>query len=432
VKKDQGFVRYINKNQGTFVLDPEPDLPTVKNDLYVLCNSPVPEPRAFIKVNVRETEPFRELVGRTGKEVKVTNIKYVFGWERLNVCDMLKPIYIPGFEDVDMRGMQQEDFLEFMSLSIKRKYLTPEIQYSLCLYTVASPEVSDYQKGGINTTVLANFEPLEKWSKFKKLSGVIPAEYRKPSAEHFYKNVEVDNFRYKDRFNYETGETVTVAETDLEYQKMKSREISLAYHNNLAVPVEVPLPLNVEFRTLTDINDDLRIDFAAGRNFLMDSLLVEPEIPEEEHRHLLDKIYEFSDGFRGMSNDFKYAKDALRISSHLLRRLALAFARFDYSPVVTREHMQEAIDLWMDLQSEVVKMGFAGQKYKGFYNLLAGEKIVFGELVDMKNTGVETTVDNLKAITKVNLKDLDDILASLVRKHFIYFINRNKIGFIED
>jgi hypothetical protein len=94
--------------------------------------------------------------------------------------------------------------------------------------------------------------------------------------------------------------------------------------------------------------------------------------------------------------------------------------------------MQEAIDLWMDLQSEVVRMGLAGQKYRGFYNLLAGEKIVFGELVDMKNTGIETTVDNLKAITKVNLKDLDNILASLVRKHFIYFINRNKIGFIED
>jgi hypothetical protein len=430
VKKDQGFVRFINKKQGTFVLDPEPDLPTVKNDLYVMLKQPFPEPRAFIKVNVRESEPFRELVGRN--QVKVTNLKYVFDWERVNVCDMLKPIYIPGFEDVDMRGLQQEDFLEFMSLSIKRKYLTPEIQYSLCLYAVASPEVSDYQKGGINTTVLANFEPLEKWSKFKKLSGVIPTEYRKPTSVHFYKNVEYNSYSYKLRTNPETGEKYTVVDTDLEFHKIKAREISLAYHNNMAEPVEVPLPLNVEFRTLSDINNDLRIDFAAGRNFLMDSLLIEPEIPEEEHRHLLDKIYEFSDGFRGMGNDFKYAKDALRISSHLLRRLALAFARFDYSPVVTREHMQEAIDLWMDLQGEVVKMGFAGQKYRGFYNLLAGEKIVFGELVDMRNTGIETTVQNLRAITKVNLKDIDDILAALVRKHFIYFINRDKIGFIED
>jgi hypothetical protein len=41
-------------------------------------------------------------------------------------------------------------------------------------------------------------------------------------------------------------------------------------------------------------------------------------------------------------------------------------------------------------------------------------------------------VQNLRAITKVNLKDIDDILAALVRKHFIYFINRDKIGFIED
>ena len=74
----------------------------------------------------------------------------------------------------------------------------------------------------------------------------------------------------------------------------------------------------------------------------------------------------------------------------------------------------------------------AAKKYKDFYMLITDEKIVFAELVEMKETGVNTTVTNLKAITKVSLIDLNDILASLARKHFIYFINNETIGFIED
>lgn len=412
-KENQGYVRYVSKRNGYFCLNPSKDLISTKNEAFILKNPPAPEEGTFIRVTVSETEPMKEPDGRGG--LKVTYLKFVSSWETFKVCDMLKAVKSPGFEDVLDRGMQQEEFLDFMSLTVKRKFLTQQLQYSLCLYAVASPEISEYQKGGINTTILTKSQANKKWNKWKRITSVIPPEYKKSNAEHFYKNVEAK-----------------ALDPDLEFYRQKSREISLAYQNNLAVPVEVPLPLNVEFRTVADIKEDFKINFAAGRNFLLDAVLIEPEIPDSEHRHLLDSIYDFSDEFRSMCNAFHYTKNALRISASLLVRLSSSFARFNFEPTVNRDNIKESVNLWADLQREVVKTGMAAKKYKDFYMLATDEKIVFTELEEMKETGVNTTVTNLRAITKVSLIDLNDILASLARKHFIYFINNETIGFIED
>jgi hypothetical protein len=407
LKNPHGYVRYIEEKNGIFYLDPSKNLKAVGDKIYFYQGKKKPDERALIKVTITETEPLKEPDGKGG--LKVTRIFKVFTWETVNIKDILQPIRLMEEEE---RGLEQEEFLDFMSLSIRKKYLTPELKFGLCLYAVASPEVNEHQKGGINTTVLANYQPLEKWGKFKRITSVIPSEFRKPTSEHFYQNVDY-NKKYQDS----------------DFLNSKAREISIAYHNDMAVPVEIPLPLNVEFRTVSAIKEDFKIDFSAGRSFILDTLLFEPVIPESESRYVLDAIYEFSYNFRAF-NYFAYFENTLSICASILLKLTRAFARFNFEDTVNKENVDEALNFWQDLQKSVNKTGLAAKKFSGFYNLHTDEKIVLTDLAEMQQTGIETTIQNLKTHTKVNLLDIDDILSSLVRKHYIFFQNRNTIRFI--
>ncbi len=412
-----GYVRYKNlqeKEAGIFYLDPSRDLPTVENKVYFYQGKQKPEEKEYIKVMITELEPMKESDGHGG--LKVTHVYQVINWEIVNISKILRTYIIEGHD----KPLQQEEYLDFMSLSIKRKYLTDQIRYSLALYTVASPEMNQYQKGGINTSILTNFEPEKVWRSYKRLNSVIPPEFKKPEALFFYEHKEFDKTPNKKKYE------------DSDFLNSRAREISISYQTNLAVPVELPLPLNVEFRFAKDVREDFKYDLAAGRGFMLDTLSFQPVIPDEEKRYFLDTVYEFRDQFRSLHNDFFWLKKSLDISASLLVRLCSSFARFNFETTVNKENIREAKDLWSDLQRDVIKIGAAAKIFKKFYDNTADEKRVLAELTTMKETGIETTVENLKAYSKVDLRDIDDILSHLRRKYYIYFTNRKTIEFIND
>jgi hypothetical protein len=393
-KENRGYVRYYNQKLGAFYLDPSPFLAPKRNEIFVVKDCPVPPSEKLIEVVVRETAQIPEL--QSDKTVKITYVKYVSSWQEVDPNKIRRN-----------KTLNKEEFLDFIAMPIQKKYVESDLNHGLGLYTLASPLMNDYQKGGINTTVLMNFYTEDIWGKFKRFTNVLPPEFRKTSSKNFYKNID---------FLITNSEEVP--------DPVYSDEVSLAHYNNSAIPCEIPLPFNVEFNSLKSYTSNYKFEFSYARAYILDALLFQPEIPVENEPIVEEYVYE-------LQNDFSVYGISKEITGALLVKLALSFARLNFEPEVNKENLEDAKLLWGDLKHKVIKTGLASRKFSSFYKLHADEKKVLSDLEDMQNTGIGLTIRNLKDYTTVNLVDLDDVLASLVKKQYIYFPNRNRIGFIK-
>lgn len=402
-KENQGFVRYINRNIGTFYLDPSNFLPTKNPDLYYAPSSRdtvLPPEGKLVRVVVTESKIFREEIGfniqRTAikdMQCRTIELRFIRDFEILNPDSILKK-----------RDLSMEEYLDYLAAPIKNNFISEDLTYYLGMYTVASPKLNEIEQGGINVAVYGNFHTIDPWNKFKGITRIIPTEFRKTNSRNYYENLDV---MYKPR-------------------SPKSSEVNLAYNNDLSMPIDIPLPFDVEFRASSEIKENQNLLFNRARVYLLEALLYTPEIPEKYIKNFEKTAYEVNEKFRFANNaDFE---ERFGFST----RLVTSFARLSYNADVTKDNIKEAGEAYSDLMDQALKNRAGAKNFSGFHHDNPEEKTMMGEIILMKETGLPMTIRQLRAITVVPADKFEETLQRLKDKRRIYSPGNDRIGIVRE
>lgn len=199
---------------------------------------------------------------------------------------------------------------------------------ALCsaLYTVSSPPLAE-EKGGVNAAVLGKKKP---WLGFKKSLAIIPREFRQLTSSYYY----------------------AIAEQEKQVLHTKAEKINLAYHNPERIPMHIPVVLDqVEVQPLKHYALDMESLSPIVTAFMLDALMIRPEIPASLESHVTDTLYSVVQEFKG-SGWAPYQQDF----SSLVPRLSLSFARYNAHLKLSKRDVTQAVDLWSDMYYRAKKV----------------------------------------------------------------------------
>ncbi|MDD3416596.1 MAG: hypothetical protein PHY47_21820 [Lachnospiraceae bacterium] len=386
---DTGYVRYSSKQRGEFFLDPSPDYKTHKEELYILkdCKDK-PPPNQLIEAVVRETG---SKIVEINKQYHKITFKYVSGWDNVD------PKKILGNEILN-----KEEFLATLSSMMIGHEEVLDLRLGIGMFICSSPQLSESEIGGIDTTVVRKPRDSQKWTKFTQITKIIPPEYRKPSSRVCY--FTLDN----------------ASRTDL----LGCCELNRAYNNAVTVPVHIPLPFTVEFKKTEKKDWESQAKIAS--TFMMNSHLFQPEIPDGMEKKVHDAMHNVNELVK-----YKYEIPYFQDIGSVVPRLTTSICRLNFGSEVTSKNLEDSLEVWSGLVMETFKIGEVRREVKGVYNLNDNEIIMLSEIKHMNDTGMEITVENLKKITRIWEWDFDQVLNSLSQKGHIYFPHINKIRLIE-
>ena len=386
-----GYVRFISRKQGTFVLDPSPYYPTQKEEVYFLKEKCIPpQENQLIHAVVLETKD-QVKKDRSDDFYKVF-YKYVSDWSPVD------PNKIRG-----QNLFIKDEFLNFLGESLEKSYGIEDLVTCMGMYMCSSPQLSEFEKGGINTTIIESFNSDAKWKKFNQIMKVIPPEFRKRSSRLCYLSL--------------TDHTPV--------NPVNCCELSIAYPNFLDVPIQIPMPFIVDFKKQDKESWNTTVDVA--RTFMLDALLFQPQIPEGMEKQVEETMYQLNETIKYTYNIPCY----LDIGS-LLPKLTTSLCRLNFMPEADKDNLKKSLGAWSNLLVGTHSLGTLLSKYDKLYDLKPEERTMLNELEQMEDTGVELTIDNLKKITKVFEWKFEEILNGLKVKGHIYFPRNNKIGLIRD
>ena len=393
---NMGYVRFLDKRKTHFQLDPSPFLSTPYKEVYFVGEKcPVPPEGKLIEATVRETEKVIIAKQKSGSPLSFDSTlnKYVIDWKLVDpnklLCDRL---------------VNKEEFLNFLSLPIPRNsYDFEDLQLCLGMYMVSSPQLSEFEPGGINTVVLGGKHARHSWAAFKRSAGIVPTEFRKTTATHFYKSCE-------------SAERL---------RPINSREVSLAYLEVQDVAIHIPLPLGITLKSYSQYSEDLTYFLPIARTFLLDAILFQPEIPEALQKRLEEAMYEIIENV-AFTNDMPYQQDL----GSAIPKLTSSFARLDFASEVTKENLDKSKDLWSEMMVQTRRTISASKRIKDSYNKSDEEWKLLFDLQKMKETGIPLTISNLKKQTKVPIWNFEDTLERLKIMGDIYFPGGDRIGLV--
>ncbi|OEU41199.1 hypothetical protein BGV40_16315 [Methanosarcina sp. Ant1] len=398
-KDNMGYVRYTDKKNGIFCLDPSPFLNTPHNEIYAIkdrrtCD--LPPKGQLIEATVSETERLDDLVNN---EIYSTMVNYVSGWQ------VVDPNKIRN-----NRLVNKEEFLDYMAIplvkkSIKEeKYFWEDIAFALGLYCVSSPQLTDFEPGGINTIVMGKDIGRSDWNIFKRVANIVPKEFRNVTSRNFYKSLE-------------TPEVLC---------PVNSTEVNLAYFNIKEVPIHIPMPFDVEFRSYLSYKDELMDYMSLARGFMLDTLLFNPKISDKLQRRIDEAMYFVIDEI--------ICADALPCQQDIgsvIPKLTTAFARLDTQTNVTLENLNKSKELWTDLMTRAKHIVTAGIDIDKLYRQTPYEVRLLGELKELDETGVILIIENIKKHTKVPEWEVENTLKKLSISGYIYYKCDGTIGIIK-
>lgn len=386
--KNTGFVRYANKQKGEFFLDPSPNFKTPKDEIYILkgCKEKPPA-NQLIEAVVSETE--YKYVPINKKCYKIT-LKYVSGW---NIVD---PKKILGNS-----LLSTEEFLATLSSMMIGHEDVADLRTGLGMYICSSPQLADFEKGGIDTTIVAK-SITQKWAKFNQIARIIPAEFRNPSARVCYLSLE----------------TLSPA------NPLKCCELNRAYKNVVTTPVQIPLPFTVEFKKYD--KRSWKSQATIARTFMIDSHMFQPKIPDSMEKRVQDAMHEINEIVK-----YKYEIPYFQDIGSVVPKLTTSICRLNFGSEVTNNNLKNTLEVWSDLVTTTFKIGEARREIHGIYNLNDNEIRMLSEIKHMSDTGMHMTVETLMKITKIREWDFEETLNGLRRKGHIYFPRSNKIALVE-
>ncbi len=395
-KEDWGYVRWINRQMGMYYLDPSPFKNTPYDEIYVSPLNNLPPREKLISVTVRETDTYNDLDPISGKLKKFT-IKIVTGYE----------IKDPN----DIRGnrlLNSEEFMNAASLPISERNLPFEnIRECLGMYLVASPKISIIEPGGINTVILGTHQKHDKWLNFKRMTSVIPKEFRYITSKNFYKSIEngaIPNPR-------------------------NSNEVSLAFLNREDAPIQIPMPFeDLEFKPFSSYKEDFYERMPMAKAFVLDSLLYTPEIKFGLRRRVEEYMVFMVEEVLA-SEDMPCYQDVGSAAT----RLTMSIARLNFKMFATLKDLKEGVALWFEaMELSKKQQQKRGGKRSNMNKKASSPKAdqLFEELKILNDADVPLTLANVKGYTKLSELDFEEALFKLKMAGKIYFPTNDLMALI--
>lgn len=390
-KENMGFVRFANKSKDIFYLDPSPFLSTVKPEIYVLENCPVPPAGKLIEAVVRETEDKYNLNKTVAEK---TLVKYVIDWKIADPNKLRTNLTI------------KDDFLNYVSAPIPRSiYNFEDLQNCLALSIISSPQLTEIEKGGINSVVLGESNMRGQRAAITKIMSIVPNEFKKPTSRQYYKLLE-DDSRPK---------------------PVNCNEVNLTYLNITNVPVHIPLPFEMKFNSVASYKENLENYLPLARAFMIDALLFQPEIPEVMQKKMENTIYDLISNIVS-NNSISHTPDI----GSIIPKLTTSYARLDFKLNSTSNDLNEGKELWESLMGETETNSSNSRKLdtSKLLELNYDEEMLYMDIINLKDIGIDLTFENIKAKTSIMEWKFEDTLEKLKIKGRIYYLSNDKIGLI--
>lgn len=376
-KENIGFVRFIDKENITFCLDPSPFLDTHKQEVYVLKNCSPPKNGALIEVRVSETDK---------KVIEVKNgyisysIKYVHSWKRVDINNLSH-----------RKVMHSDEFINFFSspFSGEKEYLE-RLGQCLSLYAVSSPPISNHEKGGMNSAFLGKDR---KWRAFKKVMNIIPSEFKQPTSKYFYRFLDKEEI----------------------INSSNSSEVSLAYHNPPSMPIQIPIVMEeIDSKPVSNYSENLKFEFPIAKAHILDSVLHEPEVPNSLERYITDCTYKLKDELMKCGS--------IPYTQHLgsaVPKLGISFARLDFKDKAIKDNITDGVNLWYDMFKAAKKISSMQLSPKELYKLTENARKLYITLNDV--FGIDTKINRKDININMSEWDMEQALEELNLKGALYY-----------
>ncbi len=379
-KDNVGYVRFPDKERELLYLDPSPFLFTPKKEIFVFDNCCPPENGKLIEVTVSETD--KKIYEVKGGFVSYT-IKHIRDWKKVEIDKILH-----------RKVLQPSEFTDFFCRPFKGdKDYIKKIGYCLSLYAISSPQILDYEKGGLNSALLSRDR---QWSTFKRIMNVIPEEFKRSSSRNFYKFLDNEN-----------EETI---------KPLNSSEVSLAYHNPLNMPVQIPIEMkNIEPRPVLNYLGDIKFELPIVKAYILDALLYEPEVPKKLESYTTDCVYRIIDEIK-KSGRIPYSQNL----GSAVPKLSLSFARLNFKTETTKDNITEGVDLWFEMFRNAKRMASTQFSPNDLYKLTENARMLYIDLNDAFGMDVKIHKEDIKKNTNLPEWDLDQALQELNIKGALY------------
>ncbi len=273
------------------------------------------------------------------------------------------------------RLFDPEDIANFFkSPYLGSKDIIEEIGLCSALYAVSSPPISN-EIGGINAAVMGKKRP---WVGFKTTMGVIPKEFQQSSSQNFYK----------------------ISDKEIVINPRRNIEVNLAYLNPESIPMHIPLALEVKAKTVSKYKENIKAESPLVRAYILDSLIIQPAIPNNLESYLTDSIYSLINDFKG-AGWVPYKQDL----GSVVPKISLSFARLYSELKITKKYIREAVDIWSNmfyLAKQAVSTQLPVAK---LYELGDNERKLYAELTDI--FGADVSIPEPEAIKNASLSELD-------------------------
>ena len=244
------------------------------------------------------------------------------------------------------------------------------------------------KKAGCTRPVLGKKKP---WHGFRKSLDIIPREFLKDNSPFFY----------------------SIAEKEKNVEPIRADEINLAYLNPEKFPMHIPIVLDeIEVRSPKEYSLDMQSLNPLVTAFILDSLLLKPEIPPGLESHVTDTLYAVIDEFKG-SGWVPYKQDF----GSLVPRLSLAFARYHSHLKLSKKDVTQAVDTWSDMYYQAKSVVSTQYEVSRLYRLDDRSRKLYIDLVDAFQ--LETPIPMQEVRTQItsfrNEWDFDEALDTLNR-----------------
>lgn len=395
--QNMGFVRIKSLREKSFFLDPSPYDVARKREYFILKDPSIsiqelPKGQ-LIEVTVLEED--KQVIFKNGHPDHYLKVKYVSNF---------KPVHPNKIINGEL--ILQEEFLNYLTIPLAHRgqWDMEDIQYGLGLSIVASPQLCDEIKGGINTAVLVNTESTRKYGSYKKITSIIPNEFKAPSCNNYY-------------YFTERNEKIN---------PLASSEVSGSYFNVCDYPVHVPIQFDVASKSPTEYKVEFDSVLPMARAFMLDTLLFRPHIPDNLYKRMEDAMrFIFDEYFSNM--DVPFCVDL----GNCVPKLITSFARLNFNNLVTSRTLDDSLKLWVTSFEHASRSKLTGFNPDGFYRANNYTDILRNEISDLYFSGMDIHISSLKANTKVPYWEFDETLEKLCIAGIVYHKSTDVLGFLD-
>jgi hypothetical protein len=369
-----------------FYLDPSPFRYGNELTVYHADACQPPTHGELITANVYASgEPFYD--GTTFNNVIKKEVKRIDGWKILDPDNIHEPEFT----------LSTEEFL--LDLSAPFKGTEEHIEaliHTIAMFAVSTPYEGSNHKGGIYSAVLTTTTKNVAWNALKQTLSFIPVEFTKPTSYNFY----------------------SLTEKDQMINPTQGGEINIACRNPKLMTVHMPMTISNDIEKKDFYKDKLEIDLPMMRAFLVNAIMIQPEVPESLESKIREKIYEMANDFKG-AGFATYNQD---LGASVLK-IATAGSRLNHKLKTDSDDLKLSIDNWgvMAHFSRRIHSKNTGIEISKMYRLSDNARILYLELKD--RYGIEELIltKEIELDCPIPLSYLDDALTELSKNAMIYY-----------